>query len=597
MPRRARFFMSSFRKIISYIWPQIKKHQSAFYWILLIFGLRTVLDNIVRPIYFKKIVDLLSLNDKNHSILTHDLFVLISVMIGISFLVLITARFGKFIIFAFEINVVRELRNFCFEKIQGHSQTFFSNTFSGSLVTKSRRFVGAFEMMADVFIFNFYSTALILLGAFVVIFSESKLIAGLFFLWIALYLLIIFIFLKKKFRYDVIEAAADSKIGGRLADVFGNILAVKIFSAKKSEITSFHEVTNDASNKSRKAWFFGGKMELIQGILTFLVQSSLLYVMIKLWLNGKITTGTVVLVQTYMVIIFDKLWDLANALTKFMKSGADMKEMIDIFEVTSDIVDPKNPQPLAVKAGHLVFNNVSFAYKDSQEFFRDFNLDIKSGERIGLVGHSGSGKSTITSLILRFMDVSLGSITIDGQDIKDVTQDDLRSAISYVPQESILFHRTIRDNIAYGKRDATDEEIVSVAQKAHAHEFISKLPKGYDTKVGERGVKLSGGERQRVAIARAMLKNAPILVLDEATSSLDSISESYIQDALGELMNEKTSIVIAHRLSTIQKMDRIVVLDHGKIVEEGTHQKLLENNGIYKSLWDHQTGGFLPNGE
>ena len=209
------------------------------------------------------------------------------------------------------------------------------------------------------------------------------------------------------------------------------------------------------------------------------------------------------------------------------------------------------------------------------------------------MGPSGAGKTTITKLLLRFADVQQGPIIIDGQDIRKITQDDLRSNISYISQEPILFHRSIRDNIAYSKPNATEEEIFEVARKAHAHDFIEKLPKSYDTLVGERGVKLSGGERQRVAIARAMLKDSPILLLDEATSSLDSISESYIQDAFNELMKGKTTIVIAHRLSTVQKMDKIIVLDNGKIVEEGTHQELLAKNGFYSDLWNHQTGGFL----
>ena len=227
------------------------------------------------------------------------------------------------------------------------------------------------------------------------------------------------------------------------------------------------------------------------------------------------------------------------------------------------------------------------------EVLKGINLEVKPGERVGIVGHSGAGKSTITKLVLRLNDVTSGKIMIDGQDIRNVSQDDLRSAISYVPQESILFHRTIKENINYGKINATMNEIIEVSKKAHAHEFVLNLSKGYDTLVGERGVKLSGGERQRVAIARAMLKPAPILILDEATSSLDSISESYIQEAFTELMKGKTSIVIAHRLSTVQKMDRIIVLEKGKIVEDGTHKQLLRKKGFYRNLWDHQTGGFL----
>ena len=280
-------------------------------------------------------------------------------------------------------------------------------------------------------------------------------------------------------------------------------------------------------------------------------------------------------------------------LTKAIKSLTDMQEVVDIFDSPIDIVDPKKPEILKIREGQIVFKNVFFAYKGGNPVLKNFSLEISPGERVGLVGHSGAGKSTITKLLLRFADTTEGSIIIDGQDIKNITQNDLRSVVSYVPQESILFHRTIGENIMYSGPDVAKDKMIDVARKAHADEFISKLPRGYETLVGERGVKLSGGERQRIAIARAMLKDSPILVLDEATSSLDSISESYIQDSFNELMKGKTTIVIAHRLSTIQKMDRIVLIDKGQIVEEGTHKELLDKNGMYADLWNHQTGGFL----
>jgi ATP-binding cassette subfamily B protein len=369
-----------------------------------------------------------------------------------------------------------------------------------------------------------------------------------------------------------------------------NILNLKIFSANNKEYSSYSEVL-DFNNKARlKSWNFSNLQLLVQGFFLAFLQISIIYISIKVWLLGKISTGTIVLVQIYMISLFDSLWNLSRSIGKVVTDLSNAKEMIDILDKPLDILDPENPEELHEGKGEIEFKNVNFEYVEDNQVFSNLNLKIKAGEKVGLVGHSGSGKSTITKMLLRFVDVKDGEILIDGQNIKNVTQDDLRSKISYVPQEPILFHRSIGENIGYSKENATNEEIIESAKKAHAHEFISKLQNGYDTLVGERGIKLSGGERQRVAIARAMLKDAPILVLDEATSALDSISESYIKQALNTLMQGKTAIVIAHRLSTISKMDRIIVLDKGRIVEEGTHEELISKDGSYAKLWNYQTG-------
>lgn len=571
----------------------MRKYRGHLVLLLVVFTVR-ISNDIIRPLFFKKIVDILSVSELSRLDVAKSVLFFAIIIIALNGAAGILGRISKHLHLSFQIKVIEQLRNFAFKKIQDHSQTFFSNTFAGSLVTKSRRFVGAFEIMFDVFIYNFWNVLVVLTGAYIVLAQESLRIAGLLFVWMIIHIVSVTYFVKYKVKYDLEEARYDSKIGGRLADVFGNNIAVKTFSANDREISMFASLVKTASAKMRKSWFFGNKVDMVQAILIFLAQGAMLYTMIKLWIAGTISTGTVVLTQSYMVIIFDRMWDLGNSLTKFMKSAADMQEMVDIFEVPLDIKDPQNPEPLRIHEGHVAFTDVGFNYPNGKKVFSNFQLDIKPGERIGLVGQSGAGKSTITKLLLRFADVTSGSVTIDSQDIRNVTQDDLRRVVSYVPQEPVLFHRSLADNIAYGKPDATLEEIREAARRANADQFISELEQGYDTFVGERGVKLSGGERQRIAIARAILKDAPVLVLDEATSSLDSHSENLIQAAFAELMKGKTTIVIAHRLSTIQKMDRIVVLDNGNIAEEGTHDELRKKpNGVYKGMWNLQAGGFI----
>ncbi|MBP9748335.1 MAG: ABC transporter ATP-binding protein [Candidatus Pacebacteria bacterium] len=585
--------MFSLKKIFKYVWPQMREQKGAFYFILFVYAARVLLDNIISPLVFKQLIDLFSSPITDRSVLSDQIFNIFFIIAALNVFIFGIARYVKFAYYKFSARVVRNLRDFSFQKISGNSYTFFSNTFAGSLVTKARKFAFGFDSAFEVFLFSFLQSLVILVGALVVLAFQAPSIAIIFGIWAIVNFGIMSLLLKMKMKFDLLDAEQDSKISGRLADVFGNILAVKFFSASKKEIQTFKEYTQESEKRSNKSFFMGGMIDLIQHLLIIIIIIVVNYKLIVLWLQNSISIGTITLIETYIGVIALELWKLSDRMVKFMKALTDMKEMTDIFEIVPDIQDPKNPEKLNMKEGFIKFENVSFKYQVGENILADFNMALNSGERVGVVGHSGAGKSTLTKLILRFNDVTSGQITIDGQDIKNVTQDDLHSVISYVPQEPILFHRSIRENICYGKMDATDDEIIEVAKNAHAHEFILKLPQGYDTLVGERGVKLSGGERQRVAIARAMLKDSPILVLDEATSSLDSISESYIQDAFNELMKGKTTIVIAHRLSTIQKMDRIIVLDAGKIVEEGTHAELLAKGGMYKELWDHQTGGFL----
>ncbi len=581
-----------FRRIFYYFWQLIKRYKLAFFSQFFFASGRVVFSNIIIGYIYKNIID--TLNNVTLSVETrYSISIFFIISLGISFTTaLVMSRYNDFIQFRFISHMIKDIYDFSFHKLSLHSYNFYVNNFSGSLVAKVKRFARAFEIINES-LSSFWLIIITVIGSSLVLYFESAKIALYFLVWCVLYFILVIAFIKQKIKLDLKEAEADSRVTGVLADSITNILNIKIFSAFKKEFEYFKNITTLVKDTIWTALRFSLKRSLFQASMMILFHIFILYTMLNFWKSGQITIGVFVMAYAYMIYIFDRIWDLSSAITRFMKAITDTKEVIDIFEIVPDILDSQNPETLKMSEGYIVFRGVSFKYDLGREILSNFNLDIKPGERVGIVGHSGAGKSTITKLLLRFNDIMSGSITIDGQDIRNVTQDDLRSAISYVPQEPILFHRPIRENINYGKPNASKQEIVDVAKKAHADEFISKLSQGYDTLVGERGVKLSGGERQRVAIARAMLKDSPILMLDEATSSLDSISESYIQDAFNELMKGKTTIVIAHRLSTIQKMDRIIVLDKGKIAEEGTHKNLLEKKGFYAELWSHQTGGFL----
>lgn len=584
--------MHSYRRIFYYLAPHIKRHRVAFITLFVAYGLGTALDNIVKPYIYKLIID----GFVTGSPTPEFVFILLHFVALLAVCNIIywgCYRMGDYVNVYGQSKVMKELHEMTLKRLFEHSYSFFSSNYSGGLIAKAKRLPRAFETFVDVVSFQLWFSFVGLVGVLAVLFWQAPLIAYVFLAWSALYVTITCLFLRKKMRLDSIEAEADSLVTSRLSDVITNIFTVKIFGGEKRELEEYKDVTNDEEKKRRTTWYFANYQNAVQGILMALLQISVLVLVVHLWSANKITVGTAVLIQTYMVGLFDILWSLGRSITNAMRALTEMKEVVELFDTPPDISDPMIGEASRMKEGSISFNAMSFRYIDDQDIFSNFDLAIPQGERVGLVGHSGSGKSTIMKLLLRFLDVDEGSITIDGQDIRSVTQNDLRAAISYVPQEPILFHRSIKENIAYGRPTATYEEIIEVAKQAHAHDFIESLQHGYDTLVGERGVKLSGGERQRIAIARAMLKDSPILILDEATSSLDSVSEHLIQGAFDELTKGRTTIVIAHRLSTIQKLDRIIVLDKGAIVEDGSHEELLKRKGIYYELWSHQKGGFL----
>lgn len=578
--------------IFKYYWPHIKKYKKSVPLVFVSYGLALVSTSIISPLLYKRIVDAVA--GAPDPMLVGPVLFSTLFLLGMNILFYnIFFRLGDYAMLYAQSRILKDVADDAFERLQYHSYDFFTSTFIGSLVARMKRYVNALETITDQVVFAFWMGGLKIIFFIGVLIVLAPILAGIFFVWLALYIILTIFFTKKKIKKDLLTTEANSRVTSVLADTLTNALNIKIFASQGREEALFADATREEEAYRRSAWFFQSKQFAFQGIFIGIFEFIGMYAAISLWIHGYISAGTIVLMQMYILSSFDVVWNISRNFTKAMHSFAEAKEMVDIFEKPPAVIDSPDPQSCIIRDGHIRISNISFAYGGGNLIFKDFSLEIAPGEKVGLVGRSGAGKSTITKLLLRFVEVGAGEITIDGQDISRITQNDLRLRVSYVPQDAMLFHRTLRENIAYACADATNEDIIRAAKRAHADDFIQKLPKGYDTLVGERGVKLSGGERQRVAIARVMLKNAPILILDEATSSLDSESEKYIQDSLHELMEGHTTLVIAHRLSTLQKMDRIVVLDKGMIIESGTHRELLEKKGLYYDLWKHQNHGFV----
>jgi len=582
--------------ILKYYWPHFKQYRKSTVFVLVFYALAVAGSGMVTPVLYKRIIDIVSGASNSNDVST-ALINTVLILGGVLFLYNLCYRIADYAMTYSQSHMLKDAADDAFARVERHSYEFFSNTFTGTLVAKVRRYVNALEIIYDQFVFAVWMNGLHLLFGLAVLFYFSLPLGMVFLVWLVFYVGITALFVKKKMQKDLLTAEANSKTTGILSDAITNMLNVKMFASHGRELSYFTEATDLEEKRRRDAWYFQNMQFVFQGYFIAIFEFVGMLAAVHLWLRGLISPGTIILMQIYIFTSFEVVWNLGRNSAKIMRALAEAKEMVDIFEKPIAVQDPKNPEKCRIKKGEIDIQNISFVYGDEAEkgtaVFKKLSLQIAAGEKVGLVGPSGAGKTTITKLLLRFADVQEGKILIDGQDISQITQSDLRSKIAYVPQDPILFHRTLKENIAYSKPKAAERQIIDVAKRSRAHDFIKNFLNGYDTYVGERGVKLSGGERQRVAIARAMLKGAPVLILDEATSSLDSISEKHIQDAFDELMKGRTTLVIAHRLSTIQKMDRIIVFDQGKIVEDGTHQKLIAKKGLYYKLWKQQSHGFM----
>lgn len=571
------------------------RHTVAYPWSLLAVLATTVLvqaGELATPWYLRQLFNTIATGTPSDATYA-ALLKLVLIIAGISAGVWALRRIFGFSLMYFEGRIMRDLLDSGFGGLIRHSYNFFVSRFAGSLTHKVNKFSRAYETMADAFIMQFIPTALFVGGAITILYFRHPALGIALAVWSVVFMTFQLSVARLRQPLRVARAERETETTGALADAIGNHTTIQLFSGTRYEQSLLGTYTRRWYEAMLRAWKADEMIWAVLGLFMLSIEVGLLWGAVILWQRGLLMVGDFVLIQAYLLTTFERLVAINRELRRFYDAYADASEMVGLLEMRKEVADMPGATPLRTRAGAVVFKNVSFAFTPAHPVLAGLNIAIAPGERVALVGSSGAGKSTITKLLLRLYDVSAGSIEIDGQSIASATQESLRDAIAFVPQEPILFHRTLMENIRYGKRDASEREVIDAARRAHCDAFISALPEGYDTYVGERGIKLSGGERQRIAIARAILKNAPVLILDEATSSLDSESEALIQDALRELMRGKTVIVIAHRLSTIMHMDRILVIKDGAVVSEGSHVDLLRGGGLYQKLWHIQAGGFI----
>ena len=580
------------KNLFNFIWPFIQMQKWMFFAISML-SFMWLIETLFWPFFLKEIVDILISYDGNR----FSAWPLLKPLLiwGASAWIFMDGgfRLRDYLQARAIPKLEADIRMSMFDHVQRHSPKYFNEHFSGSLANK----IGDMAASVTIIFRNavvYFIPACVICMATVLIFAQvNTLFAMIVAIWIVIHFMLCWIFTSQCSKYSHLHGEARSLLVGKIVDSLTNNFVVNLFFRfhfEKNEIVDSQKEEQKANQRSQ---IYSVKMFTSLCIALAAEVFTLTGFLIFYWMWGKISTGEVVqLFYTVWNVSFVML-RLGDMAPEFFQALGIATQALSVMQEPQDLDDHPNAQELQISSGEIVFENVDFYYGE-KKLFQNKHVKVQGKEKVGLVGFSGAGKSTFINLILRFFPLHSGKILIDEQEIAAVSLESLRRQIALIPQDPILFHRTLRENISYGNPEASEEEIIRAAKQAHCDEFIKNLPQGYASKVGERGTKLSGGEKQRIAIARAMLADAPILILDEATSSLDSVTEHYIQDSLEKLMHNRTTIVIAHRLSTLSRMDRILVFDKGVIVEEGTHNFLLSKDGLYAKMWKMQVGGFLP---
>ena len=580
------------RRTLHYYWQVTRKHLGLFIALIAATFSYIALLSYGNPYVMSLIVDRVSASPVAADQVMSVFAPYIGALLAINIVGQAASKLQDYFLYKLEIAVNYDLSTMCFDALCNQSMSFHSNRFGGTLVSQTSKFTSAYSQLIETLNWPFTAVFTSIVATCVILLPRVPVFIAILMCMLVVYAAVSYCLYKRILNLNQEAAGAQNQLSGELSDSVANILAVKTYGREDYERGLFNQANREVVKRdSKRMW-----ASLTRGIITAAITIAIMGVTAVFISGGNawfgITPGTLVVMFTYTYNITNQFNFINAGLQRFNRAFGDASGMTAVLDEPRLVADAPDAKDLQVTRGDIAFEGIGFAYADGNtttRVFDDFNLSISAGQRVGLVGMSGSGKTTLTKLLLRLSDIQEGIITVDGQDISKITQQSLRRQIAYVPQEPLLFHRSVAQNIAYGRPDATMEQIREAARMANALEFIERLPQGFETITGERGIKLSGGQRQRIAIARAMLADCPVLVLDEATSALDSQSEHLVQDALAKLMSGRTSIVVAHRLSTVASLDRIVVLEDGHIVEDGTHEQLVAAGGAYAHLWARQT--------